>query len=128
MIALAQELLFVFGLNWGVVGAALAPAIGQYVGLAVMVSLLLREKVLFARHLQRIPTFAEVKPLLQVRGRTLMISAPISHPQCQLFRLFILGLASRRHLATLANLTKCGLARRSDVVRVCQAAAYVLVW
>ena len=36
----AQELLFVFGLDWGVVGAALAPAIGQYVGLAVMVGLL----------------------------------------------------------------------------------------
>lgn len=59
------ELLFVFGLNWGVVGAALAPAIGQYVGLAVMVGLLMREKVLFGRHLRRIPTLSEVKPLLQ---------------------------------------------------------------
>lgn len=100
MIALAQEVLFVFGLNWGVVGAALAPAIGQYVGLAVMVSLLIREKVLFTRHLQRIPTFSEVKPLLQVRCRTLMTGAPgfhtspISYPERQLFELLMLGVAT----------------------------------
>ncbi len=61
-----QELLFVFGLKWGVVGAALAPAIGQYVGLAVMVGLLIREKALFAKDLASIPTLAECTPLLQV--------------------------------------------------------------
>ena len=61
-----QELLFVFGLNWGVMGAALAPAIGQYVGLAVMVWLLVREKALFAGDLGHVPTLQEVTPLLQV--------------------------------------------------------------
>ncbi len=64
-----QELLFVFGLGWGVVGAALAPAIGQYVGLAVMVGLLIREKALFAADLRHIPTLAEVAPLLKVRAQ-----------------------------------------------------------
>eukprot|EP00208_Stichococcus_sp_RCC1054_P003768 CAMPEP_0206138982 /NCGR_PEP_ID=MMETSP1473-20131121/4236_1 /ASSEMBLY_ACC=CAM_ASM_001109 /TAXON_ID=1461547 /ORGANISM="Stichococcus sp, Strain RCC1054" /LENGTH=520 /DNA_ID=CAMNT_0053532579 /DNA_START=234 /DNA_END=1797 /DNA_ORIENTATION=- len=59
------ELLFVFGLKWGVVGAALAPAIGQYVGLAVMVGLLIKEKALFAEDLSSIPTLKEVTPLLQ---------------------------------------------------------------
>lgn len=59
------ELIFVFGLDWGVVGAALAPAIGQYVGLAVIIALLMREKVLFGRHLWSLPTLSEVKPLLQ---------------------------------------------------------------
>jgi Na+-driven multidrug efflux pump len=62
-----QELLFVFGLNWGVMGAALAPAIGQYVGLAVMVGLLVREKALFAGDLGHVPTLQEVTPLLKVR-------------------------------------------------------------
>ena len=47
-------------------GAALAPAIGQYVGLAVMVWLLVREKALFAGDLGHVPTLQEVKPLLQV--------------------------------------------------------------
>jgi Na+-driven multidrug efflux pump len=61
-----QELLFVFGLKWGVMGAALAPAIGQYVGLAVMVGLLVREKALFAGDLRHVPTLQEVTPLLQV--------------------------------------------------------------
>ena len=65
-LCLAQELLFVFGLNWGVMGAALAPAIGQYVGLAVMVGLLLREKALYAGDLGHVPTLQEVTPLLQV--------------------------------------------------------------
>lgn len=55
-----------FGLKWGVVGAALAPAIGQYVGLAVMVGLLIKEKALFAEDLSSIPTLKEVTPLLQV--------------------------------------------------------------
>ena len=64
-----QELLFVFGMKWGVVGAALAPAIGQYVGLAVMVGLLIREKALFAKDLASIPTLAECTPLLQVSTR-----------------------------------------------------------
>jgi putative MATE family efflux protein len=59
------ELLFVFGLNWGVMGAALAPAIGQYVGLAVMVWLLVREKALFVGDLGHVPTLQEVTPLLQ---------------------------------------------------------------
>jgi len=62
----AQELLFVFALDWGVVGAALAPAIGQYVGLAVMVALLIREKALFAADLGHVPTMTEVMPLLKV--------------------------------------------------------------
>lgn len=48
-------------------GAALAPAIGQYVGLAVMVWLLVREKALFAGDLGHVPTLQEVTPLLQVR-------------------------------------------------------------
>jgi hypothetical protein len=48
-------------------GAALAPAIGQYVGLAVMVWLLVREKALFVGDLGHVPTLQEVSPLLQVR-------------------------------------------------------------
>lgn len=66
LLAAVQELLFVFALDWGVVGAALAPAIGQYVGLAVMVGLLIREKALYAADLRHVPTMTEVMPLLQV--------------------------------------------------------------
>lgn len=73
-----QELLFVFGLKWGVVGAALAPAIGQYVGLAVMVGLLIKEKALFAEDLSSIPTLKEVTPLLQVSSHCCRVACRIS--------------------------------------------------
>ena len=76
-----QELLFVFGLKWGVVGAALAPAIGQYVGLAVMVGLLIKEKALFAEDLSSIPTLKEVTPLLQVSNHSCSVA-------CRNFSLF----------------------------------------
>lgn len=61
------EVVFVLVLKWGVVGAALAPAIAQYFGLAVMLGLLIREKALLPEHCRQLPSLASVVPLLRVR-------------------------------------------------------------
>lgn len=60
------ELVFVLGLGWGVVGAALAPMIAQYCGLVVMLGLLLREKAILPEHCTRLPSIASIMPLLKV--------------------------------------------------------------
>jgi Na+-driven multidrug efflux pump len=71
------ELLFVVVLGWGVVGAALAPAIAQYCGLAVMLGLLIREKALLPEHWKQPPSISSVMPLLKVRCRGASLQRPL---------------------------------------------------
>ncbi len=60
------EIVLVSVLGWGVVGAALAPAIGQYCGLVVMLVLLFRERALLPEHFTSPPSLASIMPLLKV--------------------------------------------------------------
>ncbi len=60
------EIVLVSVLGWGVVGAALAPAIGQYCGLVVMLVLLFRERALLPEHFSSPPSLASIMPLLKV--------------------------------------------------------------
>ena len=60
------EIVLVSVLGWGVVGAALAPAIGQYCGLVVMLLLLFRERALLPEHFATPPSLASIMPLLRV--------------------------------------------------------------
>ena len=60
------EIVLVSVLGWGVVGAALAPAIGQYCGLVVMLTLLFRERALLPEHFTSPPSLASIMPLLKV--------------------------------------------------------------
>ena len=60
------EIVLVSVLGWGVVGAALAPAIGQYCGLVVMLTLLFRERALLPEHFATPPSLASIMPLLKV--------------------------------------------------------------
>ena len=60
------EVVLVSVLGWGVVGAALAPAVGQYCGLVVMLTLLFRERALLPEHFTSPPSLASIMPLLKV--------------------------------------------------------------
>ena len=62
------EIVLVSVLGWGVVGAALAPAIGQYCGLVVMLTLLFRERALLPEHFTSPPSLASIMPLLKVNA------------------------------------------------------------
>lgn len=62
-----MDILFIFGLGWGVAGAALATSLSQYVGVAAMLYLLQRKRVLNFAHMLHIPSISDVAPLLWVR-------------------------------------------------------------
>ena len=61
-----MDLLFIFGLGWGVAGAALATSVSQYVGMAAMLYLLHRKRILNFGDMLRIPSIRDIAPLLWV--------------------------------------------------------------
>lgn len=63
---LSLDLFFVFVAGWGVVGAASAATIGQYVGLATMLFMLCWKGVLHLSDLRTLPSPQELKPMAQV--------------------------------------------------------------
>lgn len=63
---LSLDLFFVFVAGWGVVGAASAATIGQYVGLATMLYMLCRKGVLRLQDLKSWPSLGELIPMAQV--------------------------------------------------------------
>ncbi|BDA43468.1 Protein DETOXIFICATION 44, chloroplastic [Coccomyxa sp. Obi] len=60
-----MDILFIFGLGWGVAGAALATSFSQYVGVGAMLFLLHRKRILNFADMLRIPSFGDVAPLLR---------------------------------------------------------------
>ncbi|KAL3162098.1 hypothetical protein ABBQ38_009164 [Trebouxia sp. C0009 RCD-2024] len=62
---LSLDLFFVFVAGWGVVGAASAATIGQYVGLATMLFMLCWKGVLRLSDLRTLPSPQELKPMAQ---------------------------------------------------------------
>ena len=63
---LSLDLFFVFVAGWGVVGAASAATIGQYVGLATMLCMLCWKGVLRLSDLKSLPAPKELIPMAQV--------------------------------------------------------------
>ena len=63
---LGLDLFFVFVAGWGVIGAASAATIGQYVGLATMLFMLWRKDVLRLSDLKSLPSPRELLPMAQV--------------------------------------------------------------
>ena len=63
---LSLDLFFVFVAGWGVVGAASAATIGQYVGLATMLVMLCWKGVLRLSDLKTLPSRQELMPMAQV--------------------------------------------------------------
>ena len=61
-----MDILFIFGLGWGVAGAALATSVSQYVGMAAMLFLLHRKRILNFADMLHIPSIGDVAPLLRV--------------------------------------------------------------
>ena len=64
---LSLDLFFVFVAGWGVVGAATAATVGQYVGLATMLCMLCWKGVLRLSDLKSLPSLRELAPMAQVR-------------------------------------------------------------
>ncbi|DBB10527.1 TPA: hypothetical protein ACH3X3_002065 [Trebouxia sp. C0006] len=62
---LSLDLFFVFVAGWGVIGAASAATIGQYVGLATMLFMLWRKGVLRLSDLKTLPSPRELLPMAQ---------------------------------------------------------------
>ncbi|DBA86461.1 hypothetical protein WJX79_010137 [Trebouxia sp. C0005] len=62
---LSLDLFFVFVAGWGVIGAASAATIGQYVGLATMLFMLWRKDVLRLSDLKSLPSPRELLPMAQ---------------------------------------------------------------
>lgn len=63
---LSLDLFFVFVAGWGVVGAASAATIGQYVGLTTMLFMLHWKGVLRLSDLKSLPSPQELIPMAQV--------------------------------------------------------------
>jgi Na+-driven multidrug efflux pump len=60
------EAALIFRQGWGIEAAALAAVVGQYVGLGVSMSLLIRDGALALADLMRLPLWADVQPFLEV--------------------------------------------------------------
>jgi Na+-driven multidrug efflux pump len=61
-----MDIIFIFGLGWGVAGAALATSFSQYVGVAAMLVLLHRRRILDFADLRNVPSLSDIAPLLWV--------------------------------------------------------------
>ena len=59
--------------GWGVIGAASAATIGQYVGLATMLFMLCRKGVLRLSDLKTLPSPRELLPMAQVLHAVLVM-------------------------------------------------------
>lgn len=73
-----MDLIFIFGLGWGVAGAALATSFSQYVGVAAMLVLLHRRRILDFSDLRIVPSLSDIAPLLWV---SLLAGDLISQPK-----------------------------------------------
>ena len=61
-----MDIIFIFVFGWGVAGAALATSASQYVGMAAMLYLLNKKRVLNFADLRHMPSISEIAPLLRV--------------------------------------------------------------
>ncbi len=61
-----MDIIFIFVFGWGVAGAALATSASQYVGMAAMLYLLNKKRVLNFADLRHMPSVSEIAPLLRV--------------------------------------------------------------
>jgi Na+-driven multidrug efflux pump len=81
-----MDIVLIFGLGWGVAGAALATSFSQYVGVAAMLALLHRRRILDFADLRIVPSLADIAPLLWVghtaRGSLLLSCAHGSGSAC----------------------------------------------
>lgn len=59
------DILFVFGLGWGVTGAGAATSIGMFVNAVVLYYRIIQKKLLTPSHLLQPPTWARLKPMLR---------------------------------------------------------------
>ncbi len=64
-----MDIIFIFVFGWGVAGAALATSASQYVGMAAMLYLLNKKRVLNFADLRHMPSVSEIAPLLRVRAK-----------------------------------------------------------
>lgn len=62
-----MDIIFIFVFGWGVAGAALATSASQYVGMAAMLYLLNRRRILNFADLRHVPSISDIAPLLRVR-------------------------------------------------------------
>ncbi|CAL5221413.1 g3599 [Coccomyxa viridis] len=60
-----MDIIFIFVFGWGVAGAALATSASQYVGMAAMLYLLNKKRVLNFADLRHMPSVSEIAPLLR---------------------------------------------------------------
>lgn len=61
------DLFLMFGLGWGVAGAALATSASQYISFGLLYARMLSKGMLLPEDMQRLPPWATVKPFLAVR-------------------------------------------------------------
>lgn len=71
-----MDIIFIFVFGWGVAGAALATSASQYVGMAAMLYLLNKKRILNFADLRHVPSVSEIAPLLQVSQALLLPSIP----------------------------------------------------
>ena len=71
-----MDIVFIFVFGWGVAGAALATSASQYVGMAAMLYLLKRRRILNFAHLRHVPSISEIAPLLSVICHAMHLCSP----------------------------------------------------
>ncbi len=71
-----MDIVFIFVFGWGVAGAALATSASQYVGMAAMLYLLKRRRILNFAHLRHVPSISEIAPLLSVSWHSMHLCSP----------------------------------------------------
>ena len=71
-----MDIIFIFVLGWGVAGAARATSASQYVGMAAMLYLLKRRRILDFADLRHVPSISEIAPLLSVSCHVMLCTSP----------------------------------------------------
>ena len=64
---LGLDLFLMFGLGWGVAGAAIATSVSQYISFAILYWKMRTSKMLYASHVRDVPSRENVTPFLKVR-------------------------------------------------------------
>ena len=67
-----------FGLGWGVAGAAIATSVSQYISFAILYWKMRTSQMLYASHVRDVPSRENVTPFLKVRW--LLPPQPPLHP------------------------------------------------
>ena len=75
---LGLDLFLMFGLGWGVAGAAIATSVSQYISFAILYWKMRTSQMLYASHVRDVPSRENVTPFLKVRW--LLTLQPPLHP------------------------------------------------